>query len=76
MEARIARLEADMEYVKRDVGELRADVAAMKTTVTRLDTKVGDLPGKGFVVMSTMGGMALFGAFIAFAEQIKALFGA
>ena len=57
MEARIASLETHLEYVRRDVGEIKADLAALKKDasetrlgVATLGKRVAHLPGKGFIV--------------------------
>lgn len=34
MEARIAKLESDVEYIKRDIGDLKTDVREVRTEVT------------------------------------------
>ncbi|NML63348.1 hypothetical protein HHL21_20095 [Massilia sp. RP-1-19] len=36
MEARIARLEVAVEYMQRDIAELKADIRAIRTTDFRL----------------------------------------
>jgi hypothetical protein len=36
MEARMARLESDVEYMKRDIAELKTDVREIRTTDFRL----------------------------------------
>jgi hypothetical protein len=61
MEARIAKLEADMEHVKKSIDRL-VDVP---TKLAVLEERVSHLPGKGFIVtaaIATIGGVtALMG---------------
>jgi len=49
LEARVAKLETDIEYVKRDVGELRTDMRDVRDRLTRIEEQVSALPSKGFV---------------------------
>lgn len=46
MEARLARLEADMDHVKRDVGDLRSDVRVVMSGVEGLRTSAGVIDEK------------------------------
>lgn len=39
MEARVARLESDMEHVKKDVAELKSDTKAVRASINGLDVK-------------------------------------
>jgi len=56
MEARIAKLETALEFVQRDIGELRTDVRAIRTTDFRIlfgaiitvALGLAGLMGKGF----------------------------
>jgi hypothetical protein len=64
----MSHVQGDLAQVKTDVRELRTDMAALKATVA-------DLPRKGFIVLTTIGGMGLFAAVIAFADQIRKLLG-
>ena len=51
MESRIAKLEAQMDAVRIDLGRL----AGLPVDVARLDERIKHLPGKGFVVTSAVG---------------------
>jgi hypothetical protein len=48
-EPRLARLENDIEYVKRDVGELRTDMRDVRDRVMKIETDIDHLPTKAFV---------------------------
>lgn len=43
MEARVARLESDVEYIKRDIGELKASVNTLSEGVGTLNTQMATL---------------------------------
>lgn len=75
MEARIAKLEADMEYVRRDVGDLRGDMRDVRDRLGRLEERVGHLPSKGFVVTATTASLALLTALVVFQGKLQALAG-
>jgi hypothetical protein len=49
LEARVAKLETDLEYVKRDVSELRTDMRDVRDRLTRIEEQVSALPSKAFV---------------------------
>ena len=40
MEARIAKLESDVEYIKRDIGDLKTDVRELRGDVTGIRTEL------------------------------------
>ena len=75
MEARVAKLETSMEFIKRDVGELRSDVSTLKTDVARLDERVKMLPSKGFIVSASVTIIGLLTAVVVFADKLRALVG-
>ncbi len=75
MEARVTRLETSLEFIKRDVGELRSDVSGLKVDFARLDERVKNLPGKSFIVSSTMGGVGFVTAIVVFADKVRELIG-
>jgi hypothetical protein len=39
MEARIARIESDVEYIKRDITDIKADIREIRGDIRALDTK-------------------------------------
>ncbi|MBB5663226.1 hypothetical protein GGE68_001402 [Rhizobium leguminosarum] len=49
LEARLAKLESDVGYVKRDVGELRSDMRDTRDRTVKIEALVGHLPSKAFV---------------------------
>ncbi|KPF77506.1 hypothetical protein IP88_05990 [alpha proteobacterium AAP81b] len=82
MEVRVARLESDVEYIKRDVGDLkldmrvvRSDVSGLKVDVARLDERVKALPSKGFIVTASVTIVGVLTAVIALADKVRALLG-
>ena len=82
MEARIARLEVDVDYIKRDVAELKIDVRSLRdglarldVTVAKLEERVSHLPGKGFIVSASVTIVGLLTAIIVLGDKIKALVG-
>ena len=56
MEARVARLESDMEHVKKSVAEIATDMKAVRTSINdvkvdlgRFDERLKHMPTKGFI---------------------------
>ena len=66
MEARVAKLEGQFEKLNDKIDELRIDVAVLKE-------RVGNLPGKGFIVTATLTGLAVFSAIVLFEDRLSAL---
>ncbi|MFG1331136.1 hypothetical protein V5F41_07760 [Xanthobacter autotrophicus] len=75
MEARVAKLEADVEYIKRDVSQLAGDMRDVRERMTRLETRVDHLPSKGFIVTWTSISLVLLGALFTFAPKLQVLLG-
>ena len=81
MEARVAVLENNVEYIKRDIGELKADMSGVRRDVESLKVsqgvlteRVSHLPSKGFIFTVALGIVGAIITFIAFQDHIKALF--
>ena len=75
MEARVAKLEVDMEYIKRDVSELRSDMRDVRDRTVKIESDVSHLPSKAFV-FSVYGIIAgLLAAVILFQSQIQTFLG-
>ncbi|TRW17035.1 hypothetical protein [Glacieibacterium frigidum] len=75
MERRVTHLETSLEFIKRDVGELRVDVSGLKVDLARLDERVKNLPGKGFIVSASITIIGLITAMIVLSDQIKTALG-
>lgn len=43
MQGRVARLEADVEYIKRDIAEVKADIKAIDSRLTTIETGIGSI---------------------------------
>jgi hypothetical protein len=78
LEPRVAKLESDVEYIKRDIGEIKTDatktreaVTEIKVNVATLTERVSHLPTKGFIVTATMTILALLAALILFQDQLQ-----
>lgn len=65
MQGDLAALRTDVRAVQNDVSTLKVDVATLKERT----------PSKTFIVQALVGGMALFATVIAFADQLRHLFG-
>ncbi|MCR4508909.1 hypothetical protein NUV66_06295 [Pseudomonas sp. 32.2.56] len=52
MEARVARLESDVEYIKRDIGELKDDVKTIKDDVVSIKHRLAYMTGAGLIVFA------------------------
>lgn len=62
MEARVARLESDMEHVKKSVADMATDVKAVRTSLGdikvdlgRFDERLKHMPTKGFIFAAAAG---------------------
>jgi outer membrane murein-binding lipoprotein Lpp len=60
MEARVARLESDMEHVKKSVADIAMDVKAVRTSLGdvkvelgRFDERLKTMPTKGFILTAS-----------------------
>jgi hypothetical protein len=68
MEARVAKLEGQVEKLGGKVDDLRIDMAVLKE-------RVSHLPGKGFIVTATVTTLGLLAALILFQDRITAFLG-
>lgn len=82
MEARIARLESQMEGARSDLRDLKSSASGLdarlrgvETGVATLTERVAHLPSKGFIVTATTTALAVIAALILFADKIKAIAG-
>lgn len=50
LEARVARLETHVEYIRRDLDEMSADLKEVHTDLTSIKRRMAYLGGAGFVV--------------------------
>ena len=73
MEARVAKLEAGVEHLGRDVGELRTDMRDVRDRLSRLEERVSHLPDKGFIVTSLLVTLAVLAGLITFQDNVRAL---
>lgn len=56
MEERVARLEANLEHIQRDVTDLRGDMKVVLTDIATLKENVRHLPTKPWMFV-TLGGL-------------------
>lgn len=73
MEARVAKLEASLDHVSKDVTELRSDAKEIRDRMKGLEVKVDHLPGKGFVVTATIAALMVVAALVTFGEKLQGL---
>lgn len=72
MDSRIAKLESDIEYVKRDVGELRLDMKDVRERTLKIEERMAT---KAFV-FSVYGIVSvLLAAIMLFQSQLQHLLG-
>jgi hypothetical protein len=69
----IAKIQADGQYLRRDVNEMRSDVKEVRDRLAKLETKVDHLPGKGFIVAAVIATLTIVGGFITVAPKLQAL---
>ncbi len=74
MESRLAKLEASISYIEKNLTETRSDTRDVRDRTIRLEEKVNHLPSKGFIVSSLMTVLALLTALIVFQQHIRTLF--
>lgn len=82
MEARIARLEAHMDHLQGDMGEVKGRLAkvedrlvGVETNIATLTERIAHLPSKEYLVRVVFGGVALVGAIVLFADNLRKLMG-
>jgi hypothetical protein len=71
MEARVARLESDMEHVKKSVAEIATDVKGgratlgeIKVELGRFDERLKHMPTKGFIFVTAAGMVGAISAIV------------
>lgn len=65
MERRLALVEDAVKELRRDVGDIKVDMATLKE-------RVSHLPGKGFIVSVSLTSLGILAALITFADKIHA----
>jgi hypothetical protein len=80
-EARVAVLEANVTYIKEDVGDmkqtlkdLQKDTTALRIESATLTEGVKHLPSKGFVVTATLAALTFFAAVVLFQGNLQRAF--
>jgi hypothetical protein len=79
LEARVAKLESDVEYIKRDVAEIRVEATTRETIgqvnvqLATLTERISLLPRKGFIITAVTTALGVLGALILFQTHIQAL---
>jgi hypothetical protein len=80
MEVRVAKLESDVEYIKRDVADIKSDVRALRDSSAKIDKELGvlaervfHLPRKDFIVKAVLATLAVIAALIVFQGNIQKL---
>ena len=69
----VVKLQSDVEYIKRDVVELRADSRDVRDRLARLEERVTHLPGKGFIIVVVTTALVITGGLITIAPKLQAL---
>ena len=81
MEARLSRLESDVEYIKRDVADVKADVRQIrhdlneqKVSLARVEERVSHLPSTDYMLKAFALLLSIIAALIALAPKIQHFF--
>jgi hypothetical protein len=82
MEARIASIEAHVDHMRDDLGDMRRDyreltktIVTAGTDVRELDDRVSALPGKGWMFLAMLLFTAIICAVIIYIDQIREYLG-
>jgi hypothetical protein len=77
-DARIASMEAHVDHMRDDLGDMRRDyrelvktIAAGGNDMRALDNRIGDLPGKGWTFMTMLLFTLIICAVILYLDQIR-----
>jgi hypothetical protein len=66
----IAKLDVDVQYLKRDLTESRTDIRDMRDRLARLEERVAHLPSKGFIVTVVLASLAIATSFLTLAPRL------
>ncbi len=75
LEPRVAKLEAHVEHIVRDLGDVKPDVRDMRDRLIAIEETVKHLPRKGYINKAVTAAVVLLGLFITFQAQIQSLVG-
>jgi hypothetical protein len=81
MEARVARLEADVEHIKRDIGDIKTDMRSLghvgdiRVDLGVLRERVSHLPTKGYIGWFVVIGLAALAALVTVAPALQKFLG-
>lgn len=82
MEARLSRLESDVDYIKRDVADLKADVRQVRqdlngqqVILARVEERVSHLPSTDYMLKAFLLILTIIGALVTLAPKIQQFFG-
>lgn len=77
-EARIASMEAHVDHMRDDLGDMRRDYRELTKTIVAsgndmrgLDDRIGDLPGKGWMFLCMLLFTAIICAVLIYLDQIR-----
>jgi len=83
MEARVARLESDVEHIKTDIGDIKITLRELtgvandlRVGFARIDERIIHLPTKAFIVKAVVISLTLVGALFIFQGNIQRFLGA
>lgn len=81
MEARVARLESDVEHIKSDIGEMKQSlrtvqdgVSELRIAFARIDERVAHLPSKGFLIACVLAALTVLAAITVFQDNMRKSF--
>jgi hypothetical protein len=71
----VAKLQADGDYTKRDLGELRTDMRDVRDRMSKIEVRVDHLPSKGFIVLVVTMALTVIGGLLTIAPKLQNLAG-
>ena len=76
MEERIAKMEATVDQIDRNVSRMAPDLANVRERMATIEERVSHLPSKGYIVTATTISLVLVAALFTFLDNVGSIFAA